>query len=132
MSSMKKDTEPNRLRLYETLFNNWFDIEEIVSIEKYISRYRYILFRRMEFFLVPTIAKLIFDAKQNKIPNAYEYYFNDTKIILNKLHEIGILNRVRSNLVNFTILTKNTIEKSIEALLLSRLFLVKTILRALK
>lgn len=66
----------------------------------------------MEFFLVPTIAELIFDAKQNKISNAYKHYFNDTKIILNKLYEIGILNRVRSNIVNFTTLTKNTIEKS--------------------
>ncbi len=129
---MKKDTEPNRLRLYETLFNNWFNLEEIVSIEKYISRYRYILFRRMEFFLVPTIAKLIFDAKQNKIPNAYEYYFNDTKIILNKLHEIGILNRVRSNLVNFTILTKNTIEKSIEALLLSKIIYCKNDIKSIE
>ncbi|GAA7918230.1 hypothetical protein JP0525_15060 [Helicobacter pylori] len=129
---MKRDTEPNRLRLYETLFNNWFNLEEIVSIEKYISMYRYILFRRMEFFLIPTIAKLIFDAKQNKISNAYKYYFNDTKIILNKLYEIGILNRVRSNLVDFITLTKNTIEKSIEALLLSKIILAKTILRALK
>ncbi len=86
----------------------------------------------MEFFLVPTIAKLIFDAKQNKIPNAYEYYFNDTKIILNKLHEIGILNRVRSNLVNFTILTKNTIEKSIEALLLSKIISCKNDIKSIE
>ncbi|GAA9828581.1 hypothetical protein VN0510_03370 [Helicobacter pylori] len=129
---MKRDTEPNRLRLYETLFNNWFNLEEIVSIEKYISMYRYILFRRMEFFLVPTIAKLIFDAKQNKISNAYKYYFNDTKIILNKLYEIGILNRVRSNLVNFTTLTKNTIEKSIEALLLSKIISCKNDIKSIE
>ncbi|MGN8439573.1 DUF4135 domain-containing protein [Helicobacter pylori] len=122
---MNRDTEPNRLRLYKTLFNNWFNLEEIVFIEKYIPRYRYILFRRMEFFLVPTIAKLIFCAKQNKIPNAYGYYFNNTKVIINKLHEIGILDRVRSNLINFTILTKNTIEKSVEALLLSKIISCK-------
>ncbi|WRB72487.1 DUF4135 domain-containing protein [Helicobacter pylori] len=129
---MKRDTEPNRLRLYETLFNNWFNLEEIVSIEKYISMYRYILFRRMEFFLVPTIAELIFNAKQNKISNAYKYYFNDTKIILNKLYEIGILNRVRSNLVNFTTLTKNTIEKSIEALLLSKIISCKNDIKSIE
>ncbi|GAA7189490.1 hypothetical protein HpCK14_09320 [Helicobacter pylori] len=129
---MKRDTEPNRLRLYETLFNNWFNLEEIVSIEKYISMYRYILFRRMKFFLVPTIAKLIFDAKQNKISNVYKYYFNDTKIILNKLYEIGILNRVRSNLVNFTTLIKNTIEKSIEALLLSKIISCKNDIKSIE
>lgn len=108
---MKRDTEPNRLRLYKTLFNDWFNLEEIVFIEKYIPRYRYILFRRMEFFLVPTIAKLVFCAKQNKIPNAYGYYFNNTKVIINKLHEIGILDRVRFKPCQFYYLNKKYYRK---------------------
>ncbi len=118
---MIRKIESNRLKLYENLFNDWFNVDEIVSIEKYIHNYRYILFRRMEFFLVPTIAKLVFEARQNNVPNAYKYYFDNIEIILGKLQKIGVLNRVRSNLTNFTFLTKNTIEKSIESLLSSKI-----------
>ncbi len=109
--------ESNRLRFYRELFHSWFDKGEVDSVALYVKDYPSLIFREMEFFLIPTIAKIIFDAKQSGGRDVYAMYFSNTKLLHEKLESFGILGRLCAHLRNFVLCTRSTLRRTLDALL---------------
>ena len=87
--------------------------QSIISISNYVKDYQFNLIKKIESFIIPSIAKLIFQKKQLNEKNIYRNYFTspytDLLIDLNN----NLLDSIKLDINNFVKITSNSIEKAI-------------------
>lgn len=111
---MSINIEKRRECFYSQLLSSFQGYEQDIRyISKFVKSYKTELIKKIETYMIPSIALLIFRKKQLHYQNIYDAYFTAPYTdLLNALQESLILDLVSSHIGSFIRITRNSIEKA--------------------